>query len=117
MLDEQSELLKILEDLPWQVWEMNDVYEWWMGRTRGEAVMGYLKYYQNWQPGLDLKEACGDAGDNGLYKWEEIEALNDEAMERHKYRDDDGGRRTFAEELARRVAEGPSNEPFASSEW
>lgn len=101
---------------PWRIWEVNDVYEWVIARTKDEAIQIALKTW-GYEP-RDLDVAIAER----LIFPEEVHALSDAAMQRLHIRDDDGTekggeRRTFAEALARRVAEGLSApEYFASSE-
>jgi hypothetical protein len=88
VLDASGKILKNRhgpQDAPWRVWEVNDMPEWVLARTREEAVLGYLRFYGN-EVGqmIDVKAWCDDA-DSGLYELEEITALDAEAMERHKF--------------------------------
>lgn len=49
---------------------------------------------------------------------DEQHELSDEAMQRLKFIDEDGSERTFAEELARRIAAGEKfPQQFAAEDW
>lgn len=77
--------------------------EYWMGRSLSAAVAAY-------------KDMCGP--DILDFYDEKPSQLSEESMQTMTIVSDDGVRRTFAEELAMRVAEGCLMEcPFAGTEW
>jgi hypothetical protein len=83
-----------------KVFRMND-YEWWMATTLDEAKRLCMEYCE-----LPEDEACDDPCE-----------LTEAEMQRLKYSDDDGRTvRTFAEQLARKIAGGAGPGPFAFSE-
>jgi hypothetical protein len=88
-----------------KVFSMNEC-DWWMAPTREQAIADYLA-----MTGLDADECIDDPHE-----------LSDESMQTLKYVDDcnDTGevvKRTFAEELERRIASGVVSEFFASTEY
>lgn len=84
-----------------RVYRMDDM-EWWAGESLAACVD-------------EGRSQCGpDCYDDPSEQYE----LSDEQMQRHKFIDEDGSQRTFAEELARRVAAGETfPQPFAAEEW
>ncbi len=72
-----------------KVFEMNDFTEWWAGESF-EACCA------------EAKEQTGEDYPQEGYGIE----LDDTAMQSMKYVDDDGTKRSFAEELARQIAAG-----------
>jgi hypothetical protein len=86
---------------PMKVFALDDI-EWWAG------------------PSLEACVAAGKAacGDDCYDEPDDYAELDDAAMQRLVFVDDDGTRRSFAEELARRVAAGETfPQPFAASDW
>ena len=84
-----------------KVFQLDDI-EWWAGESLEACV-------------AEGRRQCGDDcySDEG-YQGE----VSPEAMQRLKFLDDDGTMRTFAEELARRIAAGATfPQPFAASEY
>lgn len=93
--------------LPWRVFQMSEC-DWWVARSAAEAQADYQQ-----QTGVEADE---------LYGFHE---LSDAEMERLQFIDSDederptGGKRSFAAELARRVADDRLSAPemFATTEW
>lgn len=84
-----------------KVFALDDV-EWWAG------------------PSLEACVAAGKAacGAECYDEPDDYAELDDAAMQRLVFIDEDGTRRSFAEELARRVAAGePFPQPFAATDW
>lgn len=84
-----------------RIFQMDDI-EWWAGESlsacveAGRAMCG--------------AECYPDVGEQG--------ELSDDQMQRFKFVDEDGGERTFAEELQRRIAAGESfPQPFAATDY
>lgn len=124
IVDAEGRIVKNLfgpVDLPWQVWEVNDLPETVLARTREEAVMGIMQHYGHWRaPAMDVKAEC-ENWENGLYEdLADVAVLDDETLERRKFIDEgpDGEEvtRTFREELAERLAKGARCELFSTSE-
>jgi hypothetical protein len=84
-----------------KVFALDDI-EWWAGESLAACVRAG-------------KDACGE---DCYDEPDDYAELDDAAMQRLKFHDDDGTVRTFAEELARRVAAGETfPQPFAASDW
>jgi hypothetical protein len=82
-----------------KVYRLND-YEWWMATSLEEAIAAAMK-----ETGLPRDEASDDPYE-----------LSNEDLQRLIFRDDDGNRRTFAEELIRRAESDPRPHCFAAEE-
>lgn len=91
-----------------RVYRMDDL-EWWAGESLAACV-------------AEGRRQCGAEcyPDDPIEQYE----LSDEQMQRLKFVDEDGSTRTFAEELARRVAAVAADEaddafpqPFAAEDW
>lgn len=84
------------------VYRMNED-EYWMGRTLSATIAAY-------------KDMCGpDILD--FYDEAPLQ-LDEQSMQHMRYRDEEGISRSFAEELAQRIAAGCTMEcPFAGTEW
>lgn len=85
-----------------RVYRMDDM-EWWVGESLVDCV-------------AEGRRQCGDEcyPDDPDEQYE----LSDEQMQRLTFMDDDGSKRTFAEQLAREVAEGGAfPRPFAAEDW
>jgi hypothetical protein len=84
-----------------KVFRMDDM-EWWAGESLEVCV-------------TEGRRQCGaECYPDGDEQYE----LSEEAMQRLKFIDDDGTTRTFAEELARRIAAGESfPQQFAAEDW
>ena len=84
-----------------RVYRMDD-NEWWAGESLAACVAEGRR-----QCGAD----CYPDSD-------EQHELSDEAMQRLKFIDEDGSERTFADELARRIAAGEKfPQQFAAEDW
>ncbi|HSC06124.1 MAG TPA: hypothetical protein VLD59_04800 [Steroidobacteraceae bacterium] len=85
-----------------KVFRMDDM-EWWAGESLAACV-------------AEGRRQCGD--DCYPDDPSEQHELSDEAMQRLKFMDEDGSTRTFAEELARRIAAGEAfPQQFAAEDW
>lgn len=92
---------------PFRVFAMNDS-DWWMARSLSEATRDYADMIE-----LPIDEL------------EEAGELTEAEMESHIYHDEEenseglvfGVKRTFAEELKRRIERDPVSQVFASSEY
>lgn len=86
-----------------KIFQMNDC-DWWMAPTLEEAVR-------------DVKETYGDEPE----MWEDAHELTEAGLDKMQFTDfdDDGDpiKRSFREELQRRIAAGPKTEMFASTEF
>ena len=85
-----------------RVYSMDDM-EWWAGESLDDCV-------------AEGRRQCGDE----CYPDDpdEQRELSDEEMQRLTFMDEDGSKRTFAEELVRRVAAGEAfPQQFAAEEW
>lgn len=85
-----------------RVYRMDDI-EWWAGESLAACV-------------AEGRRMCGDE----CYPDEPGEQyeLDDAAMQRLKFVDEDGTERTFADELARRIAAGEEfPQPFAATDY
>lgn len=85
-----------------RVYRMDDM-EWWAGESLAACV-------------AEGRRQCGDE----CYPDDEGEQyeLSDEQMQRLKFMDEDGSKRTFAEELARRIEAGENfPQQFAAEDW
>lgn len=85
-----------------RIFRMDD-NEWWAGESLEACV-------------AEGRRQCGDEcyPDDPSEQYE----LTDEQMRKLKFEDEDGTTRTFAEELARRVADGEKfPQPFAAEDW
>lgn len=84
-----------------KVFALDDI-EYWAGESLADCIVAG-------------KAECGlDAYDEP----DDQHEVSEEAMHRLKFQDDDGTVRTFAEELALRVAAGETfPQPFAASDW
>lgn len=84
-----------------RVYRMDDM-EWWAGESLAACV-------------AEGRAQCGDdcySDDNEQYE------LSDEQMQRMKFIDEDGSTRSFADELARRIAAGETfPQPFAAEDY
>lgn len=76
-----------------KVWKINDC-DWVWGRSFLQAVQAYM-----YQTGISLEEAFHD---ESIINSAEME-LSDEAMDTLMFTDEDGTKRTFSEELDRRI--------------
>lgn len=84
-----------------KVFALDDI-EWWAGESLEACLAAALEL---------AGPECYD--DPELHH-----ELSDEAMQRLKFVDEDGSERTFAEELARRVAAGEKfPQPFAATDY
>lgn len=83
-----------------KVFRLNDC-DWWMATTLEEAIQAAMK-----ETGLPRDEAADSNAGEVLYS----------QLERLVFRDDDGTRRSFKDELARRAGEDPRVQMFASTE-
>lgn len=83
-----------------KVFRIND-YEWYMAPTLQEAIQKSISDTR-----LPEDEATDDPRE-----------ITEEALNDLIFVDNDGNKRTFAEELQRRVALGRQTEIFASSEY
>lgn len=88
--------------LPIRVFRMDDM-EWWAGESLAACV-------------AEGRSQCGDDcyPDDPSEQYE----VSDEQMQRLTFVDEDGSTRTFAEELARRIAAGETfPQQFAAEDW
>lgn len=83
-----------------KVWKIND-YEWAMAPTLDEAIQAVCD-----MTGVDRDDVA-----------DEPHELTDEELLRLKFVDEDESKRSFAEELNRRVAQGIRVQYFASTEY
>lgn len=88
------------------VYRMDD-YHWFAGQSEEEAYKAYRRY---------MIEAVGEPP----HEDDSPVRLTDEQMQEHTYIDDDGGRRTFREQLEINMA-GPGRTQeafmFAATDW
>ena len=84
-----------------RVFRLND-YEWWMAPTLEEAIAKAMAVFS-----LRADEVADDGA----------RELTDEELDRFIFVDDNDNRRTFREELERRVAAGDEADFFASTEY
>ena len=85
-----------------RVYRMDDI-EWWAGESLEACI-------------AEGRRLCGEEcyPDDSHEQHE----LSDDEMAHLKFVDEDGSTRTFAEELARRIAAGESfPQPFAAEDW
>jgi hypothetical protein len=84
-----------------RIYRMDDM-EWWAGESLAACV-------------AEARRQCGEECFPDSTQQHE---LSDEAMQRLKFIDEDGNDRTFAEELARRIAAGETfPQQFAAEDW
>lgn len=84
-----------------KVFQMDDI-EWWAGESLEACI-------------AEGRRQCGD---DCYTNPEDQHEVSEEAMQRLKFVDEDGSERTFAEELARRVAAGETfPQQFAAEDW
>ena len=84
-----------------RVYRMDDM-EWWAGESLEACV-------------AEGRRQCGE---ECFPDSDEQHELSDEAMQRLKFIDEDGSERTFADELARRIAAGEKfPQQFAAEDW
>lgn len=83
-----------------KVFKIND-YDWWMAPTLEAAIEAAVQ-----ETGIPADELVEDPYE-----------LTPEAMQRLTFTDDDGSKRTFRQELERRLGEDPRVQCFASTEY
>lgn len=84
-----------------RVYRMDDM-EWWAGASLADCV-------------AEGRRQCGD---ECYPDDDEQHELSDAEMQRLTFVDEDGSKRTFAEELARRIAAGETfPQQFAAEDW
>lgn len=85
-----------------KVFQTSD-YDWWLAASPDQARESAIALFE-----------C----DENIYPAEDVRELAPDELERLEFVDEDGARRTFAQELARRLEGGASTpEMFASSEY
>lgn len=105
--DPMPETPPMTEALPWRVFQLND-YEWWIARTLEEAIEDSMK--QSGCPREEYEDAV-EVSEEGL---DRLRFIEDPELPKSKWI-----RRTFREELARRVASEFEPKPglFACTEY